>query len=136
MEEKRTFKEWVKAHKREIILAGVSITAVIGILAAIKNKNTLLAMWQSLEKKLETIPSILPETELMAAEPLLEPRIIELPAHRNYAASFDVSPHIRNLSGGRLASAEKIATAAEHNFALLPGQTWVEGYTKGCVQAA
>jgi len=48
---------------------------------------------------------------------------------------FDVSKHIRNLHEGWEASATKIATAAEHNYNLQPGQTWVDSFTKRFIAA-
>lgn len=44
--------------------------------------------------------------------------------------SVKVTDHIRNLPEGWRASAGKIATAAEHGYELLSGQTWVERYMK------
>ena len=49
--------------------------------------------------------------------------------------SFEVTDHIRNLPEGWRATAGKIATAAEHGYELLPGQTWVERYTKNEIAA-
>lgn len=48
---------------------------------------------------------------------------------------YDVSEHIRNLHEGWKASAEKIATAAEHGYDLKLGQTWVEAHIKGMIAA-
>ena len=39
MSENNKFVSWVKAHKTELIIAGVSITAIIGIILGIKNKD-------------------------------------------------------------------------------------------------
>lgn len=47
----------------------------------------------------------------------------------------DVAEHLRNLPNGWKASAEKIATAAEHGYDLRPGQTWVEAYRTGGLAA-
>ena len=53
-------------------------------------------------------------------------------ASRNgYAAPFEVCEHVRRLSGGRKASAEKIASALENNIVLEETQTWVRRYMKG-----
>lgn len=51
----------------------------------------------------------------------------------NGGEMFVVSKHIRNLSGERCPSEEKIRTAIENGFKLGPHQTWVEQYTKNLV---
>ena len=37
-EEKKGFIAWVKAHKKELIIAGVGVPAIIAIILGIKNK--------------------------------------------------------------------------------------------------
>ena len=63
--------------------------------------------------------------------------LIEVPTESvvsiNGGMEFDVSKHIRNLTGGRFPSEEKVRTALENGFELGPHQTWVESYTKNKV---
>lgn len=133
--EKRNFMQWVKVHKKELIIAGVSIATIIAVVLGYKNRRELLDMWKMLEGKIKQVPqqsvrvkNVVPADEITATEPLLEVSkllpsgVPELPQQ--------INPHIRNLHEGWRASAEKIATAAEHGYSLQPGQTWVEGYTK------
>ena len=54
---------------------------------------------------------------------------------RSIQYPFDVSEHIRNLPPGWKASAEKMAEAEMLGITLLPGQTIVDGYTKGGLAA-
>ncbi len=44
---KKEFENWVKNHKKELIIAGVGIGFVIATIAAIKNKDTLEALFAS-----------------------------------------------------------------------------------------
>ena len=47
----------------------------------------------------------------------------------------EIKSHIRNLPKGWNASAEKLAIAAEKGYLLLPGQTWVDSYTRNRISA-
>lgn len=61
-EEKREIKEnkkndlitWIKAHKKQLILAGISIPTVIMIALGLKNKDAIKALWAELREEIET----------------------------------------------------------------------------------
>lgn len=138
--EKGIFIKWVKSHKKELIFAGISIASLIGIILGIKNKDSIKALWEALQKSMAQVPadkSVVKVTEnaLSITETVSATDMISLPVHREYRAAFDVTDHIRNLHEGWHASPEKIAAAAAHNIELLPGQTWVENYIKGAIVA-
>ena len=138
--EKGAFIKWIKAHKKELILAGISIASLIGIILGIKNKESIKELWAALQKSVAKLPAdkaVMKVTENMipVVETVSTTDIISLPVHREYSAVFDVTGHIRNLCEGWNASKEKMAAAAAHGIALLPGQTWVESYTKGVIAA-
>ncbi len=130
--EKKIFVEWVKEHKKELIIGGVSIVAIIAVIIGIKHHQTLEEAWTSLKKSVkktpETIPTAkpIPVTEVVPAKDIVEINIVTTDR-----ISHDVAEHLRNLPEGWKASAEKIAIAAEHGYELLPGQTWVEAYRTG-----
>lgn len=137
---KGIFIKWVKSHKKELIFAGISIASLIGIILGIKNKDSIKALWEALQKSMAQVPadkSVVKVTEnaLSITETVSATDMISLPVHREYRAAFDVTDHIRNLHEGWHASPEKIAAAAAHNIELLPGQTWVENYIKGAIVA-
>ena len=44
---------WVKEHKLQLLLAGVSITTVLLTVMGIKNKDALADLWISLKKQIE-----------------------------------------------------------------------------------
>lgn len=131
MEEKQTFIKWVKAHKKELVVAGVSVAALIGIIVGVKHKDSILALWDSLKKDVVELPTKSAEKSMPMAESIPETKIIEFPVHRNLQNPSDVHDHTRNLPNGNHASLEKIASAAERGYTLQPGQTWVERYAKG-----
>lgn len=132
--ERRSFIMWVKVHKKELIIAGVSVAAIVAIILSCKNRKELLTLWSAIEGKIKKVPQhqvqvmTTPAADIFKAEPssvipeLIPCVISEIPQ--------EIKSHIRNLPEGWNASAEKVATAAENGYSLLPGQTWVDSYTK------
>lgn len=51
--EEQGFMAWIKANKESLLLAGLSITALIVTILGIKNKNAIAELWNSLKKELE-----------------------------------------------------------------------------------
>lgn len=130
--EKQVFIQWVKAHKRALIIAGISVAAIIGIIVGIKKKETLMELWSCLQKQMGSSSYVpIEKTE----EVLYKTEIIGFPAKRNLLASIEVSDHLRNLPDGWQASEQKITSALEHGYHLEVGQTWVNTYTKNRVVA-
>lgn len=134
--EKKTFVDWVKEHKKELIIAGLSITAIIAVIIGIKNQKALEEAWASLGKRLEKTPETIPAVKTVPiAEAAPVKGIVKNNIVTTYRKPHDVAGHLRNLPEGWKASAEKIATAAEHGHKLRPGQTWVEAYRTGGLAA-
>ena len=131
-EEKQGFIQWIKEHKKELIIAGISVAAIIGMIIGIKRKEELLELWQSLQKKMRENPSVAVQT---AQETFDKTEIIAFPVKHSVPTSIEVSEHLRNLPEGWKASEEKILSATEHGYHLNPGQTWVDTYTKNKVIA-
>lgn len=130
-EKKNSFKAWVIAHKKQLILAGISISVVLGIILGVKNKDALEKLWAVLKSKIQNVP----KAEL-TVEPASQP---STPQHQIVTASHaytrpqepvNVGLHIRTLTGGRTHSAEKAAEALKLGIALLPNQTLVDPYMK------
>lgn len=129
--EQKTLIHWIREHKMEIAIAGISITAMVRLVLGIKNKEVMEVFWNALKN---TDPKILIKTETpRITEQVSNIEGVVIPMHREYKAPFDVSFHIRNLHEGWKASPEKLAKVAAYGIELLPGQTLVEGYTKGKV---
>lgn len=137
--EKRSFIKWVKVHKNELIIAGVSVAAIVAIILGCKSRKELLTLWSAIEEEIKKVPQCqvqvitTPAVDVFKAEPsavvpeLIPCVISEIPQ--------EIKSHIRNLPEGWNASAEKVATAAENGYSLLPGQTWVGSYTKNRIAA-
>ena len=145
-EQKKGFIKWIMAHKKDLLIAGINITAIIAAVLVYRNHESIVALWDTLKKTLQkTSVSELPvattaskvdlvtPTAVNTVEVVIEPteKIVKLLPQ----GPFEVTDHIRNLPEGWRASAGKIATAAEHGYELLPGQTWVERYVKNEIAA-
>lgn len=132
MEDKKTrFIAWVKAHKKQLLLAGISVTTIIGVIIGLKNKEVIMDLWDSLKIRITKVPEKLPESlSVVPVTPSALEDVISVRSYTSPQEAFDVSQHIRNLSGGRHHSAEKAAEAAALGISLLPNQTLVDTYTK------
>lgn len=136
MEERKSLIQWVKEHKKELIIAGVSIAAIIAVIVGIKNHKALEEAWSSLRKLVEKTPEAIPTVNTASiAEVTPVKDIVEINFVTADRIPHDVAEHLRNLPDGWKTSAEKIATAAEHGYDLRPGQTWVEAYRTGGIAA-
>ncbi len=131
MSERHKLVDWVKAHKKQLLIAGISFTAIIGIIIGLKNKEDIKGLWEALENSLSKTPKKPPESIaiVQTAPPVIE-EAIPVRLYTSPQEPFDVSQHIRNLSGGRHHSVEKAAEAAALGIDLLPQQTLVDTYTK------
>ena len=68
MKEQNKLLAWVKVHKKELIITGVSSTAIIAIIFCYRNKKYLTTLWTTLQA---TIAKIL-ESEPVVAEAIIE----------------------------------------------------------------
>lgn len=129
--DKKGFLAWVKAHKKQLIMAGVGITTIIAVILGIKNKAALEALWLSLEESIKKVPAEV--TPAITETPVTVPVVETVVSTRSYTApseTFDVSQHIRTMSAGKHHSPEKAAEAALLGIELLPNQTLVDTYKK------
>ena len=56
MQEKNLFICWVKEHKKELIIAGVSAAAIAAIILGYKNREYLISIISNLDKKVDSLP--------------------------------------------------------------------------------
>lgn len=135
-EEKKTFQDWIHAHRKKLIIAGVSLTAIIALVISIKKRDTLEETWSHLRKLATTVPAAeLPVETIPIVEVSLAEDSVVNPTILGNKIPHDVSAHLRNLPYGQKASAGKIEAAAEHGFHLHQGQTWVKAYRTGDLAA-
>lgn len=130
-ENNKEFIDWVRAHKNQLCIAGISATTIIGIIIGLKNRETVQELCESVENSLRKTMEkrsdfiIKVQTVSTVIEAEIPVRVYTLPQE-----PFEVSQHIRNLSGGRHHSAEKAAEATALGIDLLQHQTLVNTYTK------
>lgn len=121
-------QSWWKRNKNRIIMGGAIVLGAVGACFLV---DALPTIGSCLRRKASQVPCSLSNQigqVSKSTESLVEPIIVhETP---KLGRAINVSQHIRNLSGGKLPSSEKVATALEHNFVLGEHQTWVETYTK------
>lgn len=138
MEERKKLIQWIKQHRKELVIVGLSIGALILIILGIKNRETIKSLWDSLMKavkqtNVKTTETITSVTVEITPEPV-KTGLTAVVSNSN-SIPFEVSRHIRNLPDGWHASPEKIAEALKNNIILMDGQTWVDGYIKGGIAA-
>ena len=123
--------EWVKSHKKWLVIAGVSVGVIIGLIAAIKNPAVLQKLWNGLKDIVchtkSQLPAVIEPVQVIEAIPI-QASTAAIPITR---LPHNVCIHKRTLPLGWKASAEKIATAAEYGIELLAGETWVKAYSTG-----
>lgn len=138
MEERKGLVNWIKKHKKELIIAGVSIGTLTLFVLGIKNQETVKTVWDSLkniikQSNVRNAETIINVTVVIPQEPVLE--VVSTAASNSDTTPFEVRRHIRNLPDGWHASPEKIAEALKNNIILMDGQTWVDNYIKGDASA-
>ena len=123
-------KAWIKENSTALAFAGISIFSVILGLRRIKSFRELKKYMSSLEIQLKHTPQP-PSVQTLPAPAYTPVDSLLMPTVRARPTPHEVRSHIRNLPSGRKASAEKVATALEHNYNLQDGQTWVSSYRTG-----
>ena len=137
-EKKKGILTWIKAHRGELIIAGVSIVAIIFAIICAKNNEELSEIWSTLKASIKVpvtptsalseptpIPSVNKITEVMD---ISESMILE--GKQTTPILFDVAQHIRKLPLGWNPSPEKIAEAESLGIVLDAGHTIVDAYQK------
>ena len=95
MNEKHKFVNWVKDHKKQLLIAGISVTAVIGIIIGLKNKEAIKELWENLENSLSKTTEKLPESiTIVKTDPQLIEEVIPVRLYTSPQETFGVSQHI------------------------------------------
>ena len=138
MEDRKSLIRWIKDHKKQMIIAGISIGTLILIILGIKNRAAIKAVWDS-QKGVVKHPTAKAAEEVAKVVTDIPPapasEIVTAVVSNSETLPFEVSRHIRNLPDGWHASPEKVAEALKNNIILMDGQTWVDSYVKGGVAA-
>lgn len=130
-ENRANFWNWVKAHKKQLALAGFTIAVIVGVVCGLKKKDDLIALWESLAERIGKVSGKTPALCTTAQPPITMPELVAVP--RPYTppqSPYEVGFHIRTMTNGRRHSAAKAAEAAALNIELQPYQTIVDPYIK------
>lgn len=130
MAEKKVLIDWVKKHKKKLILAGASIPVILALIIGIKNRDELIKAWKALIKLADETSQKITDITTADWEDASALEIMDFNTPKNGADLIEVCLHIRNLPEGWTPSKEKIMSAAQMGYELKPSQTWVEKYTK------
>lgn len=121
-------KCWLKEHKTELIVSGVSIITIAALFVGIENRAML-------EDKIPQMKKILCNPSVEGnSKKFLENATNDIGGISKEGisrAAHEVKSHLRKLPEGCKASKEKMALAIEYGYTLLPNQTWVESYHTG-----
>ena len=134
--EKKKILAGVKEHERELIIAGCSAFFVTVAIVGFKNKNIFCELVSLLRKYSDNGLMNNSNIFLYACDEChLEKDLLVESIRVFEKMPHHVSSHLRTLPEGCKASAEKIASAMECGYDLLPGQTWVKEYQTGRMAA-
>ncbi len=131
MAEKEALINWIRKHKKKLIVAGVSIPVILALVIGIKNRNELTNLWESMIKLADKTSKKLTDTAISAdLDNIPVPKTMNFKMPKRESGLIDVRPHIRNLPEGWKPSEAKIMSAPKMGYELKPSQTWVEPHTK------
>ena len=127
-----SFRGWWNRNRKKVLITCGIVAGALGGYALYMNRSAIgtftgeqLAIMASLT---DTMPK---ETVCQASsEALMLVESTDVQEITEMVQSINVTEHIRNLSGGKTPSLQKVATALEHNFVLGEHQTWVESYIR------
>lgn len=87
--EKNELIAWVKAHKKQLLLTGISVSTLIMTILGIKNKDAINTLWKSLIEEIEKGP-------LYSAKWFSKATLEELHEHRKIIMQDNMNPNLDN----------------------------------------
>lgn len=51
--DKKGLITWIKEHKTQLLLTGASVTVILGTILGLKNKDSIIELWNTLKKQIE-----------------------------------------------------------------------------------
>lgn len=129
--EDNKYVDWIKTHKKQLILAGISATTIVAVFYGIKIRDTFAEIGSSLDDSIKKVPTMVnnPSLQQQSLEHTME-QVVSEKSYTLLKDAFDVSPHIRTMAEGKHHSAKKAVEAEKLGISLLPNQTLVDSYTK------
>ena len=132
IEDNSGFRIWWNRNRKKVLITCGIVAGALGGYALYVNRSAIGAFAGEQFARMASMTDTMPKETVCQApsETLMLVESIDVQEISEMIQSINVAEHIRNLSGGRTPSLQKVATALEHNFVLGEHQTWVESYTK------
>lgn len=132
IEDNSGFRSWWNRNRKKVLITCGIVAGALGGYALYVNRSAIGAFAGEQFARMASMTDTMPKETVCQApsEALMLVESIDVQEISEMIQSINVTEHIRNLSGGRTPSFQKVATALEHNFVLGEYQTWVESYTK------
>lgn len=130
-ENRQDLWRWIREHKVQLLLAGISVVAVSAAIFRIKDQETFEGVWKKLKENVSFKRRIISETDAVPEASIVPFKVEnEFRGYTRPCFPVSVHQHVRNLPDGRYHSVEKAMEAEALGIYLLPGQTLVDSYTK------
>ena len=124
-EKKENGFAWIREHKKELIITGISVGATIALCLGLKNRTLM-------EEKIELLKNVVSdETKKTHFVKMDNVNVVDEVKKAITRAPHEVRMHPRNLPGEQKPSPEVLAYAKEIDFPLAQGQTLVKAYRTG-----
>lgn len=97
-ENRNELTTWIKAHKTELIIVGISIPTIIAVVLGIKNKAAIKALWDSLKTAIEERNMYSPKWFKSVSDSVLrtEREHVQL-AYRSSGNDLSAATQLKNL---------------------------------------
>lgn len=127
-----SFRGWWNRNRKKVLITCGIVAGALGGYALYMNRSAIGAFTGEQLARMASLTDTMPKETVCQAssEALMLVESTDVQEITEMVQSINVTEHIRNLSGGKTPSLQKVATALEHNFVLGEHQTWVESYTK------
>ena len=127
-----SFRGWWNRNRKKVLITCGIVAGALGGYALYMNRSAIGTFTGEQLARMASLTDTMPKETVCQAssEALMLVESTDVQEITEMVQSKNVTEHIRNLSGGRSPSLQKVATALEHNFVLGEHQTWVESYTK------
>lgn len=133
IKEKEGLRGWWDRHGNKVLIVGGIVISAIGGYALYNHREPIGIFFEEQITRLTAMSGRCTYQNNIcqkSSESVTNMEATVVNELSDLARTVSVSEHIRNLSGGRTPSMEKVATALEHNFVLGEHQTWAESYSK------
>lgn len=129
MQEKKDFRAWVRAHRKELVAAGITIVGLLLLIAGIKNKDELAKVICAIKNIVNS------QEKVNTREPIIENSTSNIVLLEPYLARIKAPHHVEGhpmkLAPGKNISQDMLGFIKENNIELPPNCTFRRSYDTG-----